>query len=114
MAKKLKGLAEITPRKKKEGPNIFTESTPSNYQPPKEKVIDAKANYTFLLKGIPYELMEKFKNIIYTKKIKGDYFASQQTVGMVALKRFLDEYEGEIVERPDEVKAIERNRSKRK
>lgn len=114
MAKKFTPIEDLAPRPSKGKEGIFENSTNSNYESKKTTVIEKEAEYNFQIKKVPFEAMEKIKNIAYTEKTKGNVFVTQNTVGLTALLDFLDSYKDEIIERPDAVKEIERNRSKRK
>lgn len=63
------------------------------------------------VRDIPFELVEKLKNIVFHDKVHGDPSASQSKLIIKALEVFVSTYNLEVEERPDWVKQIEERKS---
>ena len=59
------------------------------------------------VRGMPSDLIEKLKNIVFHEKVNGDPSSSQSKLITKALAQFVAQYPFEVEERPDWVKQIE-------
>ena len=112
MAKKFKDIDETAPRPGREG-GIFEESQPSTYKKSEPKKKKKPETSSMLIKDMDYELMEKLKNIVFTEKTHGDYFATQSGIAIKAIEHYIANYDKKVIERPERVKETERKLRRR-
>ncbi len=65
------------------------------------------------IRDVPVELLETFKNIIYTEWESGNLQANQTSIFCSALEQFISNYSNEIKERPEWVKEQESKKKHR-
>lgn len=74
----------------------------------------SKVGKSFTIKGVDPNILEAIKNIVYTEKINGDLFCTQSSIISKALNEYVENYDKEIVERPQELKDREERMATRK
>lgn len=122
MAKKFSSVQDKAPRPGRDDrDDLFSISPPSQFASKSEKNEKISTEEylpqtaSMLIKDMDFELMETFKNIVFTEKVKGDYFITQSKLAIRAIEEFIASYNEEIKERPERLKKTEerlRNRGK--
>ncbi|MEM6814094.1 MAG: hypothetical protein AAF600_06825 [Bacteroidota bacterium] len=118
MAKKFSKVQDKAPRPGRDNKeDLFSASPVSQFskkEESKKSSTEPPEKTSMLIKDMDYALMEKLKNIVFTEKMSGDYFATQSSIAIRAIEQFIESYDKEIKERPERVKKTEEKLRNRK